>query len=146
MKQRSRTQRYVHDLGLLIALILLVAVLAGGMLAHVITNRVLRQPINDLMEATKHIATGNFAYKVPVRKADELGTLAQAFNTMTGHLSNLFRTVYASTAEMSRSSQLILAKAESFSAQENLAEISSAARRLARVVERLHNLSRQFKT
>lgn len=143
---RSRAREYARELGILLGLMLAAAVLAGVMLAHVITKRLLRQPLGDLMEATRHIATGNFAHRVPVRKADELGRLAQAFNTMAAYLSSLFRTVYASTAEMARSSQLILAKAQGASGEEDLAEIKSAAKRLARVVERLHNLSRQFKT
>lgn len=143
---RSRAQKYALELKIMLGLILAAAVLAGVMLAQVIAKRLLRQPLGDLMEATRHISTGNFAHRVPVRRADELGRLAQAFNTMAAYLTSLFRTVYASTAEMARSSQLILARARGATGEEDLAEIRSAAERLSRVVERLHNLSRQFKT
>ncbi len=151
---QERTKKYMRDLALTMALVLLAAVYAGIMLAHIISKRVLRLPINDLMEATRHIATGNFTHKVPVRRQDELGSLAQAFNTMTAHLTNLFRTVHLSTMEMAKSSQLILAHIQSYSStagekdqkeMAELAEINNAARRLARVVDRLNNLSLQFK-
>ncbi|MGB9802886.1 HAMP domain-containing protein [Desulfofundulus sp.] len=150
---QGRTIKYLHDLVLTMVLLLLAAVYAGVMLAHIISKHVLRKPIEDLLEATRHIATGNFTYQVPVRKEDELGSLARAFNTMTGHLTNLFRTVHLSTMEMARTSQLILARTEDYCSRagedqkrrEELAEITSAARRLARVVDRLNNLSLQFK-
>ncbi|MCL6538650.1 MAG: HAMP domain-containing protein [Acidothermus sp.] len=147
---------YTKELLVYLGLTLLAAVYAGTMLARVITARVLKQPINDLLEATRHISTGNFTYRVPVRKEDELGSLARAFNTMTAHLTSLFRTVSTSTEEMAKSSQIILSRTESYlssagsgeggTGAAGLAEIKSAARRLARVVDRLNNLSRQFKT
>jgi methyl-accepting chemotaxis protein len=150
---QERTKRYMRNLALTMVFVLLAALYAGIMLAHIISKRVLRLPINDLMEATRHIATGNFAYKVPVRKQDELGSLAQAFNTMTVYLTNLFRTVQLSTMEMAKNSQLILARTESYCStagkdqkeMAELAEINNAARRLARVVDRLNSLSLQFK-
>jgi len=151
---QGRTQKYLREFLLTMTLILLAALYAGIMLAHVLSKRIFRQPIEDLIEATRHIATGNFAHQAPVRKRDELGSLAQAFNNMTGHLSNFFRLVYTSTTEMARISQFILARTEGdplAAGVENqkqaagLTEISNAARRLARVVDRLNGLSLQFK-
>ena len=151
----QRTREYGRELLISLGLILLAAVYAGFMLARIISARVLKQPVEDLLEATRHISTGNFAHKVPVRKDDELGNLARAFNTMIAHLSSLFRTVSTSTEEMAKSSQIILSRTENYLSSAaggaagpeaaGLAEINSAARRLARVVDRLHSLSRQFK-
>ncbi|KJS17933.1 MAG: hypothetical protein VR69_02595 [Peptococcaceae bacterium BRH_c4b] len=143
------------------------AVIAGLFLAMVLTRRILRKPIQDLMNATEHIAAGNFAHQVKVHNFDELGRLATAFNTMTGHLGNLFRSVQASAAEITKSSQIIISRAENFkqtmegetslsgsqsgieggnsSQVENLQEITSTARRMARLVDRLNSLSLQFK-
>lgn len=153
---QGRTKKYLHDFLLTTTLVLLTALYAGIMLAYVLSRRIFRQPIDDLIEATRHIATGDFAHQAPVRRPDELGSLAQAFNTMTGHLSNFFRLVYASTAEMARISQFILARTEGHAlaagAEDqnqkqaaDLTEINNAARRLARVVDRLNGLSLQFK-
>lgn len=40
------------------------------------------RPVSQLVRATKEIAMGNYQYRVPVRRKDELGTLAGAFNRM----------------------------------------------------------------
>jgi methyl-accepting chemotaxis protein len=140
------------------------AVIAGLFLAMVLTRRILRKPIQDLMDATEHIAAGDFAHQVKVHNTDELGSLATAFNTMTGHLGNLFRSVQASAAEITKSSQIIISRAEDFSQSlecdrqdgdqalqsnygqaESLREITSTARKMARLVDRLNSLSLQFK-
>lgn len=40
------------------------------------------RPISQLVRATEEIAKGNYQYRVPTKRADELGTLATAFNNM----------------------------------------------------------------
>lgn len=40
------------------------------------------RPVSHLVRATEEIAMGNYQYRVPVRRKDELGTLAGAFNRM----------------------------------------------------------------
>ncbi|MEW5898868.1 MAG: hypothetical protein AB1652_06800, partial [Bacillota bacterium] len=64
---QGRTKQYMHDAMLTMILVLLAALYAGIMLAHVLSRRIFRQPIDDLIEATRHIATGDFAHQVPVR-------------------------------------------------------------------------------
>lgn len=162
----SRQKKLLEELTINMLLISIAAVIAGIMLAKVIANRILKQPIQDLKEATEHIAAGDFAHRVPVRRMDELGTLATAFNSMTGHLANLFMSVRTSAAELTRSSQVILNRTEEFRlAAENarrdteaagadlsdkrqveaLQEIALSAKRLYRLVDRLNALSLQFK-
>lgn len=145
------------------------AIIAGIMLARVMARRILKKPIEDLKAATEHIAVGDFAYRVPVRQRDELGVLASAFNTMTGHLANLFMSVRTSATELTRSSQVILNRTEEFRMavanpapdgeagspekqefmaqrqMEALQEISLSAKRMNRLVDRLNALSLQFK-
>ncbi|MFZ5595951.1 MAG: HAMP domain-containing protein [Bacillota bacterium] len=157
----------LNDIIINMLLISFAAVVAGIMLARVMAGRILRHPINDLMEATEHIAAGDFAHQVPVRQMDELGSLSQAFNTMTGHLANLFMSVRTSASELTKSSQIIINLSENFRAAaekncresgdpgensfstkkqlEALQEITSSARRVARLVDRLNGLSLQFK-
>lgn len=53
--------------------------------------RSLTRPISDLVHATKSVAQGRFAESVAVRSNDEVGALAQAFNTMAGSLETLQR-------------------------------------------------------
>lgn len=163
----SRYDRLLMDLIVNMLLISLAAIVAGIMLARVMARRILNQPIQDLKEATEHIASGNFAHRVPVRQMDELGSLASAFNSMTGYLANLFMSVRTSSAELTRSSQVILSRSQEFRlAAENagrdgdtgagvdfidqrqleaLRDITVSAKKMIRLVDRLNSLSLQFK-
>lgn len=157
----SRYQLLLRDIIIKMLLLSFAAVVAGIMLARVMANRILKKPIGDLMSATEYIAAGDFAHQVPVRHMDELGSLAVAFNSMTGHLANLFMSVRTSASELTRSSQVILSRAEDFkqaaeespagpgneskNQMEALEEITFSARRMARLVDRLNSLSLQFK-
>ncbi len=40
------------------------------------------RPISDLVRATQEIAKGNYQYRVPIKRNDELGNLGTAFNRM----------------------------------------------------------------
>jgi two-component system nitrogen regulation sensor histidine kinase NtrY len=43
-------------------------------------------PIKELAEATHRIATGDLNFRIQMKAADEIGTLVQSFNQMTGDL------------------------------------------------------------
>jgi two-component system nitrogen regulation sensor histidine kinase NtrY len=43
-------------------------------------------PIKELAEATHRIATGDLNFRIQMKSADEIGTLVQSFNQMTGDL------------------------------------------------------------
>ncbi len=65
------------------ALLLLVAVWVGLVFANGLTR-----PIGNLISAAERVAKGDLAARVPVqRSGDEIATLSQAFNNMTGELS-----------------------------------------------------------
>jgi two-component system, NtrC family, nitrogen regulation sensor histidine kinase NtrY len=67
----------------------LVAAAAGIFLAIVFSGwaaaRVTR-PVEQLAEAAREVAAGNWSTQVPVSSADELGALAESFNRMTHEL------------------------------------------------------------
>jgi len=146
------------------------AVVASIMLAFILARRIISRPVADLKEATLYIAAGDFSHHAPVRRMDELGGLAAAFNSMTGYLANLFTSVRTSTTELTRSSQLILNRAEYFTQStenlypagssdhpgensnpdrlkqmEALREINAAAKKMVRLADRLNSLTLQFK-
>lgn len=168
----SKHEVLLKDMVINMLMIFIAAILAGIMLARVMANRILGKPLTDLSVATEHIAAGNFAHQVPVRKLDELGSLATAFNLMSGHLSNLFISVKTSTKELAQSSQSILNSSNELKlVAENACrknkpeqngipgdpevnvkklleaqqEITSSAKKMARLVDRLNNLALQFK-
>lgn len=71
---------------------LLWASLAGLLLAlllsFLLTRRVLR-PLSQMVNATREVASGNFAARVEVKARDEVGELGSAFNRMADNLERL---------------------------------------------------------
>jgi signal transduction histidine kinase len=60
------------------------AAVAAGI--QVVINRSLLSPIDDLLDATKRVRSGDLDHPVPVISTDELGTLAHSFNEMQAGL------------------------------------------------------------
>jgi phosphoserine phosphatase RsbU/P len=65
-------------------LIEIVALVIGIQLTRAITRT-----ISDLYGATQFVQEGNFSYRVRVERHDQLGVLAESFNTMTSSITNL---------------------------------------------------------
>lgn len=63
----------------------LLMVLLGAVAAILLGQR-LSRPINDLMDASLQISRGDYSFRFAERRNDELGTLMQAFNTMSDGL------------------------------------------------------------
>lgn len=68
--------------------ITLIALLAAVVVIFFAVRYIVR-PIEDLSGTAKQIADGNLALRAQVKSRDEIGTLAQAFNTMTDQLRSL---------------------------------------------------------
>lgn len=62
----------------------LLAILMGGSLVLQITSSV-----KNLSKATKRLQMGDFSYRIPIKREDELGSLARSFNKMAESISNL---------------------------------------------------------
>ncbi|MBU1190915.1 MAG: EAL domain-containing protein [Gammaproteobacteria bacterium] len=86
------------------AVILLIAMLVGITISRITLTR----PIMALADATRHIASGDLTYQVRIRRRDELGQLADSFNSMLADLS-------ASQVELERNRQRFHDFAESSS-------------------------------
>lgn len=61
-------------------------VLSGALFFVILFSFTLTLPIEKLHEATLHVAQGNFDVRAKVRTRDEVGLLAQAFNSMVDGL------------------------------------------------------------
>ena len=72
----------------ILARVLLIGAGLGSFLITVFTMLILR-PVRKLTDATKEIARGNFDIHVPVKSNDEIGQLADSFNTMATELQNM---------------------------------------------------------
>ena len=68
----------------------LVALVLAFLLSYLLTRRVLR-PLVQMSEASRQIATGNFAARVDAERGDEIGELGTAFNLMGDSLEKLER-------------------------------------------------------
>jgi signal transduction histidine kinase len=76
---------YFHHAVWLIFLVLLLAV-AFFLVVGVLVSRRLSKPLQLLARDTQRIAQGDFSYRVNIRRRDEIGNLAQAYNEMTSKL------------------------------------------------------------
>lgn len=79
---------------------ILLAALAGIFAAGFLTR-----PIREMVAATDRLASGDLTVKVNVTARDELGQLAQAFNTMVDNLQSLIRGVMNTADQVAASAQ-----------------------------------------
>ncbi len=81
---RSRSLQLQFNVALLLVSLLMIGVTVWIALA--VADRLVR-PVGELVDAARRVAGGDLSARVPdPRSADEVGTLAQAFNQMTGRL------------------------------------------------------------
>ena len=74
-------RRVLAELQTTVALIWLLAIAVGLALTFLLARRILK-PVNRLDRAAAEVTKRNYDYRVPVETEDELGRLAQTFNTM----------------------------------------------------------------
>ncbi len=63
------------------------AVLLVAIIISVIGSRRLTQPVEELQEGTKRLAAGELGHRIPVKRRDEFGGLAEYFNDMAAALA-----------------------------------------------------------
>jgi len=100
-RELAELRREVGSLGLLALLLALLIVLW--------ISRGLSGPIRELVDGTHQVEQGNLDVRVPVRKNDELGRLADSFNKMTAGLAlqEKYRSVLNAVADRTVAQQLI---------------------------------------
>jgi len=77
-----------------------------GLLGGLLTSRWVILPIQRLNRAAKALAKGDWAHAVQVDRADELGELANSFNTMAGQLKESFNSLEDKNATLQKLDQL----------------------------------------
>ncbi|MCL4826693.1 MAG: HAMP domain-containing histidine kinase [Caldilinea sp.] len=142
-----------RELVLTIALAGVAAVLASTALAVWISRQLVR-PVRRLEQAALATAQGDLTQQAPVQTSDELGALAQAFNTMVGavrtmleqqrafvaHASHELRTPLTNIKLRIEAVRTLGDEAPDIS-QRYLAEIESEADRLTRLANALLDLA-----
>lgn len=92
------------------------AAFAVAVVVSLVVTRSITQPLADLTEVSERIAGGDLSLRAPVASQDEVGTLAQRFNSMTNQMRDLIGTleerVAERTQELERRSTFLEASSE----------------------------------
>ncbi len=81
--------------------LILITVLIAILVAFVVTQGI-TSPITKLVTIAENIAQGNLELQADISQTDEIGVLAQAFNTMTLRLRDLFSTLEQRVADRTK--------------------------------------------
>jgi two-component system, sensor histidine kinase YesM len=73
----------------------LVSILFSGLLIVLLSGRLFR-PLKELVQAMRTMRQGNFDIRIEPRTRDELGFLAESFNSMASNVNDLIKKVYLS--------------------------------------------------
>jgi PAS domain S-box-containing protein len=101
---RSAIRRTVVILGVSVA-----AALALGLWLAYALGRRIRTPLRDLARVAEAVGAGNLSVQAEAASDDEIGTLARAFNAMTGRLRDLIASLEQRVAERKRAEEALRA-------------------------------------
>ncbi|HEU4797668.1 MAG TPA: cache domain-containing protein, partial [bacterium] len=96
-------------------LILEGSILLLGLISAFALAKKFTQPILELADSAAAVASGNLSVRAPVRSADELGTLARAFNRMTEQLASSYATLERRVSERTAQLEATSKELEAFS-------------------------------
>jgi methyl-accepting chemotaxis protein len=82
------------------SLLILALVLGLAMLLALGASRLVVKPILSLVDTAQHIAKGDLTQRATVSSADEIGSLAEAFNGMTANLERTVKSLVQSQAKL----------------------------------------------
>ena len=97
-QSRSEALRSVRRTMMLSGVITILATVAAGGVSLLVA-RSIGDPLSDLAQTASQIASGDLGLTAHVERRDEIGTLAQAFNSMTTQLRELIGSLEKRVAE-----------------------------------------------
>jgi len=102
--------------------VIVVAILIGSVVNYLLIRSILR-PLHLIREATLQVAAGDLTVALNTNKNDEIGELAQTFDTMRESLRSVLQEVAQTAEHLASSSEELTASAEqSAQATEHIAE------------------------
>lgn len=101
----SRDRRAVKRIYLWILSLLTLLVLFAATWFALFFSKQVTVPIGALEEATHEVSRGNLGHRVTTRSGDELGSLIQSFNEMTGQLEENRRAIEQAAKELQKAHQ-----------------------------------------
>lgn len=81
------------------AVFILLALLAGAVVVSIVLGQIISAPVLRLTQTTNQIVEGDLTAQAKITSRDEVGTLAQAFNTMTSRLRETLEGLEKNVAE-----------------------------------------------
>jgi len=87
------------------------AILFGLAIAF-FSARSISKPVGQLAEALQHVADGDLTKQVAIQRGDEIGILAQSFNSMVLQLQKLVKQITFNAEQLAASSEELTASAE----------------------------------
>ncbi|MGE5708419.1 MAG: ATP-binding protein [Bacteroidota bacterium] len=118
-------------------LLLILCSLLLAFLSSMLLSRSFADPILELSESAGEIAAGRYDVRIPSRRQDELGELAQAFNRMAQEIEVRFNEINALKQDLEKR---VEERTQELQAQQ--AELRLANQHLANTVEELRRLDR----
>ena len=101
----SRERRAVKRIYLWILSLLTLLILFAATWFALFLSKQVTVPIGALSEATHEVSRGNLEYRVTARSGDELGSLIQSFNEMTGQLQENRRAIEQAAEDLREAHQ-----------------------------------------
>jgi sigma-B regulation protein RsbU (phosphoserine phosphatase) len=98
VRPSALNRRLLASVGAVGSLLLTVLVIVGvvfllieftALVTGVVLTRTITRAVGGLYQATLHVRRGDFSYRVPVRRRDQLGSLGESFNEMTASVAEL---------------------------------------------------------
>lgn len=74
----------------------IIAIAAVSLIIFLLVKGIVLKPVQQIVAATQHVASGDLNYTIKLEKKDEIGELAKSFNAMTRQLSETQRQLYQS--------------------------------------------------
>ena len=74
----------------------IIAIAAVSLIIFLLVKGLVLKPVQQIVAATQHVASGDLNYTIQLEKKDEIGELAKSFNAMTRQLSETQRQLYQS--------------------------------------------------
>lgn len=120
-----------------------ILVLVIGLLFAYLLGRMIAKPIRTLVQVTDRFATGDLTQEIEIRSRDEVGRLAEAFDTMRSNMKQLIGHISASSLEVSGTSAQLMqvAKESSESAQQVAVSMNNMSEGINEVVESITHSS-----
>jgi GAF domain-containing protein/HAMP domain-containing protein len=145
---RNQTQQQIQD-AIRVAVIILVILLVAAVLFSLGLGQVMAAPIQRLTQVASQIAGGDLSVKAVVSTKDEIGILADSFNTMTSRLretlDGLEQTVEDRTSALISANEKNERRAKQFESIAEVARTISSTRDLEVLLPQITAvISREF--